>query len=63
MTSHFEIYEDASGKWRWRLITPNGRIIGASSQGYIDKRDAKSNVRQLCAELAKQIANGEVGSA
>ncbi len=44
---HTEYYEDKRGKWRWRTWSTNGRIIGASSQGYVTKRDAKDNVQQL----------------
>jgi len=30
----FEVYEDAGGKHRWRLVHENGNIIADSSQGY-----------------------------
>lgn len=29
-----EFYPDSSGKWRWRATSSNGRIVGASSQGF-----------------------------
>lgn len=35
----FEIYQDKKGKWRWRLIAKNGRIVADSGQGY-SRRDA-----------------------
>lgn len=33
-----------SRKWRWRIKADNGRIIGASSQGYVNKQDCKENL-------------------
>lgn len=48
----FEFYSDSQGKWRWRRIASNGRIVGSSSQGYVSK--------QACIENA--IRNGYTGS-
>ena len=59
-SSSLTFYVDGNDKWRWRLITPNGRIIGSSSQGYVDKYDAIKNVRQVCAEFGKLIAASEM---
>lgn len=39
-------YRDESKRWRWRRTAPNGRIVGASTQGYIWKRSAKRNARR-----------------
>jgi uncharacterized protein YegP (UPF0339 family) len=41
----WEIYKDASGYWRWRRTALNGRIVGASSEGYINKSDCIANAR------------------
>ena len=30
----FEVYEDKSKEYRWRLKAANGQIVGASSEGY-----------------------------
>lgn len=35
------------GKWRWRVTASNGRIIGASSQGYYNKKECIQNVKDL----------------
>ncbi len=35
---HVEVYSDALGKWRWRAKARNGRIVGASEQGYRSRR-------------------------
>ena len=35
----FQVYEDAGGEWRWRLVAGNERIIAVSGEGYRDRRD------------------------
>lgn len=35
-------YRSTTG-WRWRLRGRNGRIIAASSEGFVRERDAKAN--------------------
>ena len=38
------IYKDKSGKWRWRAVSGgNNKIIGSSSQGYVEKYDCLDN--------------------
>ena len=32
----FQVYEDAAGEWRWRLIAENGRIVADSGEGYAE---------------------------
>jgi len=34
-------------KWRWRVTATNGRIIGASSQGYKNRIDCVENAMLL----------------
>jgi uncharacterized protein YegP (UPF0339 family) len=43
----FEIYRDAGGEWRWRLIHKNGNIIASASEGYTRRRDAKRSVDSI----------------
>ncbi len=38
----WEIYQGADG-WRWRRTASNGRIVGASTQGYSNKSDCVDN--------------------
>ncbi len=33
----FEIYRGDDGRWRWHVKAKNGRIVGASEQGYRSK--------------------------
>ena len=42
----WEFYKDSAGKWRWRRIAGNGRIVGASSEGYVNKSDCIENARR-----------------
>ena len=39
----WEFYVDNNGKWRWRRVASNGRITGASCQGYANKSDCVEN--------------------
>ena len=42
----WEFYKDGAGLWRWRRTAPNGRIVGSSSQGYVNKSDCEDNARR-----------------
>lgn len=42
----WEFYKDSAGGWRWRRIASNGKIIGASSQGYKNHQDCVDNARK-----------------
>lgn len=48
----WEFYTDNRGDWRWRRVAANGRIVGASSQGF--------SSRQACVENARR--NGYTGN-
>jgi uncharacterized protein YegP (UPF0339 family) len=39
-------YRDRSGDWRWRRKARNGRIVGASTEGYRKAADAIANARR-----------------
>jgi len=43
----FELFEDNSGKWRWRLVHDNGNIISDGGQGYSSKQKAKQGLRSV----------------
>lgn len=43
MAGKFELYEDASGKWRFRLKAGNGEVI-ASSDAYASKASAENGI-------------------
>ncbi len=39
----WEFYKDKNSEWRWRRTAPNGRIVGASTEGYHNKADCFDN--------------------
>lgn len=44
----FEIYADAAGKFRWRLVAGNGQNVASSGEAFDSKANAKraaENVR------------------
>lgn len=42
----WEFYLDAKDEWRWRRTASNGTIVGASTQGYVNKSDCIANARR-----------------
>lgn len=43
---HWEFYKDIANKWRWRKKSnSNGKIVGASSEGFSSKQSALNNAR------------------
>ncbi|WGZ90029.1 MAG: DUF1508 domain-containing protein [Candidatus Thiocaldithrix dubininis] len=46
MEDKWEFYQDGNNKWRWRRIASNGRIVGSSSQGYVNRSDCIDNARR-----------------
>jgi hypothetical protein len=51
----FQVYEDAAGEWRWRLVAGNDEIIADSGEGYRDKRDCLHGI-----ELVKDSKDARV---
>ncbi|BCZ47572.1 hypothetical protein psyc5s11_36390 [Clostridium gelidum] len=47
MDDKWEIYKDSVGEWRWRTTASNGKIVGSSSQGYVNKSDCISNAERF----------------
>ncbi|WP_128478315.1 HVO_2922 family protein [Halorussus pelagicus] len=48
----FELYEDKSGKWRWRLVHENRNVVADSGQGYASKQKAKQGIESVKANAA-----------
>lgn len=46
MNDHWEFYNDAGTKWRWRRKSPNGNIVGAATEGYSNRADCEANARR-----------------
>jgi uncharacterized protein YegP (UPF0339 family) len=40
----FEVYRDAAGEWRWRLVHENGNILATSGEGYASRQKARQGI-------------------
>lgn len=47
MATTFEIYEDAAGQYRWRLVHDNGNIIADSGEGYSSEAKARQSIKSV----------------
>ncbi|MFB6104989.1 MAG: HVO_2922 family protein [Halobacteriaceae archaeon] len=43
----FELYEDRSGEWRWRLVHDNGNIIADSGEGYASRQKCRQGLESV----------------
>ncbi len=48
----FELYEDAGGKYRWRLRYRNANVIADSAQGYSSRQKAMQGLRSVQSNAA-----------
>lgn len=46
-SSHFHVYRDAAGEYRWQLRAPNGRIVADGGEGYKRRAGADRAVSRL----------------
>jgi len=46
VNSHFEVYKDKSGEFRFKLKAPNGEII-ATSEGYKSKASCLEGIESI----------------
>ena len=42
----WNIYQDASGQWRWTRTAANGKIVGASTEAYHNRADCVANAQR-----------------
>jgi uncharacterized protein len=59
MSWTFEIYSDAAGNYRWRLLASNGKVVADSAESYASAaraRRAVLQVRTLAASTALERA-------
>lgn len=42
----FTLFQDKRGHFRWRLRDSCGTVIGASSEGYVNRADCENNMRR-----------------
>lgn len=48
----FEVFKDADGGWRWRLVQGNTLIVVESSQSFERLRDAKQAAEKARGDIA-----------
>ena len=46
MNDKWEFYQDSKKEWRWKRTAPNGKKVGASTEGYVNKSDCIANARR-----------------
>jgi uncharacterized protein len=47
MAAKFELYTDAKGEFRWRLVASNGQSIATGGEGYKTKASAKAGIESV----------------
>jgi uncharacterized protein YegP (UPF0339 family) len=47
LAAKFELYKDAKGEFRWRLMASNGQMIANSGEGYKSRESAKSGIESV----------------
>ena len=52
----FEIYADAGGNYRWRLVASNGQTVASSGESF----DSKYNARRAAENVKDNAANAEI---
>ncbi len=43
----WEFYKDKNVEWRWKCTAPNGKEVGASTEGYKNRSDCEANARRF----------------
>ena len=47
MAAKFELYKDAKGEYRWKLVASNGQSIASSGEGYKTKDSAMNGIESV----------------
>ncbi|MDD4984908.1 MAG: YegP family protein [Dehalococcoidales bacterium] len=47
MAAKFELYKDAKGEFRWRLVASNGQTIANGGEGYKTKASAMNGIESV----------------
>jgi uncharacterized protein YegP (UPF0339 family) len=56
MTWKFEIYPDAGGKYRWRLVASNGQTVASSGESF----DSKHNARRAAENVKENAGKADI---
>lgn len=43
----FEIFQDAAGEYRWRLLAANNQTLADSGEGYASLRDCRGGITKV----------------
>lgn len=54
----FELYQDTSTNWRWRVKTGNGRVVGDSAESYKNPGDCMKGFNRLWKTSLVEIRDG-----
>lgn len=57
-TATFEIYMDAAGRFRWRLLSGDRHVVASSGESYTSAEAAKRAAKNL----ERQVADADVVS-
>ena len=63
MAATFEIYEDQSGTWRWKLFAGNKTQIAASGDPHPTRSSAESAVKAVKRDAANATDSRHTGEA
>jgi uncharacterized protein YegP (UPF0339 family) len=47
MAAKFELYKDAKGEFRWKLVASNGQSVASSGEGYKTKASAMNGIESV----------------
>lgn len=53
MTVRFEVYQDGSQEYRWRLKSSNGQVIATGGEGYSSKEGCESGIAAVKKEAVQ----------
>jgi uncharacterized protein YegP (UPF0339 family) len=52
---NFEVYEDKSKEFRWRLKASNGQVVAVSSEGYTARAGCEAAIDNIKKNVAKAV--------
>ena len=53
----FQVFADAKGEWRWRLVAANGKRIASSGEGYKSRKHCLAAI-----ELVKRASTATIAA-
>jgi uncharacterized protein YegP (UPF0339 family) len=55
----FHVFKDKGGSFRWRLVSPNGKIIADSAEGYTTRQACLEGIDAVkrCAPEAEVVSD------